>query len=97
MEKIIIDLEVKSNKGIKEVEKLNKSLNQTNESQKKIKKSTAETGDTLDKVSGGAISKFKGFQNSLGGVTKGFKSLKFAILASGIGALLIAIVAVGYG
>jgi hypothetical protein len=88
MEKIIVDLEVKSKKGVKEVEKLNKELSNT-------KTGAKDAGKSLDAVSGGAVSKFKGLQGSIGGVVKGFKSLKFAIIASGIGALLLAVIAVG--
>ena len=88
MEKIIVDLEVKSKEGVKEVEKLNKKLSST-------KTEAKDAGKSLDAVSGGAVSKFKGLQGSIGGVVKGFKSLKFAIIASGIGALLLAVLAVG--
>ena len=94
-EKVVVDLEVRNKKGVKEVEELNKSLTKTNESQKKIKKSTQDSSNTLDKFTGGAVTKLRGFKGSIGGVVKGFKNLKFAIIASGIGALLIAVVAVG--
>ena len=88
MEKIIVELDVKSQKGVKEVEKLNKEISNTS-------KETADASKTLDGFTGGAVSKFKGLKGSIGSVVKGFKSLKFAILASGIGALLLAVVAVG--
>ena len=88
MEKIIVELDVKSEKGVKEVEKLNKEISNTS-------KESADASKTLDGFTGGAVSKFKGLKGSIGSVVKGFKSLKFAILASGIGALLLAVVAVG--
>ena len=88
MEKIVVDLEVKSNKGVKDVKDLNKEISNT-------KTEAKGASDSLDKVSGGAIGKFNGLKGSIGGVVKGFKSLKFAIIASGIGALLLAVVAVG--
>ena len=88
MEKIVVDLEVKSNKGVKDVKDLNKEISNT-------KTEAKGASDSLDKVSGGAIGKFNGLKGSVGGVVKGFKSLKFAIIASGIGALLLAVVAVG--
>ena len=88
MEKIVVELDVKSNKGVKEVEKLNKEISNTS-------KESADASKSLDGFTGGAVSKFKGLKGSIGGVVKGFKSLKFAILASGIGALLLAVVAVG--
>ena len=88
MEKVVVELEVKSNKGIKEVKNLKKELSNTKDEAKK-------TNESLNTVTGGAIGKFKGLKSSIGGVVKGFKSLKFAIIASGIGALLLAVVAVG--
>jgi hypothetical protein len=88
MEKIVVELDVKSKEGVQEVEKLNKKLSET-------KTQSKEAGASLDGVSGGAIGKFKGLQSSITGVVTGFKSLKFAILASGIGALLLAVLAVG--
>ena len=88
MEKIVVDLEVRSNKGVKDVKDLNKEISNT-------KTEAKGASDSLDKVSGGAIGKFNGLKGSVGGVVKGFKSLKFAIIASGIGALLLAVVAVG--
>ena len=84
MEKIVVDLEVKSNKGVKEVEKLNKELNET-------KEVSSELGGTLDKATGGAVSKFKGLWNTLKIGVKSFNSLRVAIIGTGIGALLIAV------
>ncbi len=84
--KIVVDLEVKSNKGVKEVEKLNKELNNTN-------KELSGATDTLDKFTGGAVTKVKGFGGAIKSLTTGFKSLRVAIIATGIGALIIGIVA----
>ena len=86
--KIIIDLEVKSNKGVKEVEKLNKELKTTSQE-------LSGATNTLDKFTGGAVTKVKGFGGAIKGLTTGFKSLRVAIIATGIGALLIAVTALG--
>ena len=86
--KIIIDLEVKSKKGVKEVEKLNKELKSTSQE-------LSGATNTLDKFTGGAVSKVKGFGGAIKGLTTGFKSLRVAIIATGIGALLIAVTALG--
>ena len=50
MEKIVIDLEVNSDKGVKDVNKLNKSLNKTDENQKKIKKSTEDVSKATKEI-----------------------------------------------
>ena len=50
---------------------------------------------TLDKATGGAVSKFTAFKGAVGSLTTGFKSLRVAIIGTGIGALLIAITALG--
>ena len=83
-EKIIIDLEVKSGKGVREVEKINKELNKT-------KETSSELNGTLDKVTGGAVSKFKNLRSGLTSTIGSFKSLRVAIIGTGIGALLIAV------
>ena len=85
--KIVVDLEVNSNKGVKEVEKLNKELNNTN-------KELSGATSTLDSFTGGAVTKIKGFKGAVGNLAKGFKSLRVAIISTGIGALIIAITAV---
>ena len=91
-EKVIIDLEVKSNKGVKNVEKLNKEISNTNKEVKKTNEELAGASNSLDKFSGGAVSKIKNFGSSIKGLTTGFKSLRVAIIGTGIGALLIALV-----
>jgi hypothetical protein len=91
--KIVVDLEVKSNKGIKEVEKLNKELKNTSKEVKETNKSLEGATSTLDGFSGGAVSKIKNFGKSIKGLTTGFKSLRVAIIGTGIGALVIGLVA----
>jgi len=86
MEKIIVELEVKSNKGVKEVEKLNNELKGTN-------KELGGATDALNNFTGGAVTKIKGFKGAVGSLAKGFKSLRVAIISTGIGALIIGIVA----
>ena len=48
---------------------------------------------TIDKQLGGAISGFSGMIKSLTGVTKGFNLMKIAIIGTGIGALVIGVIA----
>ena len=81
----------KANKGIKD---LNKSIGGVNKEVKETSKSTEQMSGTLDKATGGAVSKFKSFKGAIGSVTNGFKSLKIAIIATGIGALVVGVLAV---
>lgn len=87
--KIIIDVDaVKAAGGI---DKLTESLKETNKEVKETSASTQQMGNTVDKATGGAVSKFKALKGGLGGVIASFKTLRGAIIATGIGALLIAI------
>lgn len=87
-EKIVIQVQADTTDAVKGIDKVDESI-------KDVNKSSADTTNSLDKMSGGAISGFKGITKSVGVAIKGFKSLKFAIAATGIGALIIAITAVG--
>ena len=87
--KIVIDVDaVKAAGGI---DKLTESLKETNKEVKETSASTQQMGNTLDKATGGAVSKFKALKGGLGGVIASFKTLRGAIIATGIGALIIAI------
>lgn len=94
MEKIIVDLEVKSDKGVKEVKKLNKEISKTGKEVNNTKKEMKETNKETIALGAGSVGAFNKFKTSVLGVVKGFKSLRFAIIATGIGALLIGILAV---
>lgn len=87
-EKIVIQVQADTTQAVKGIDKVDESI-------KDVNKSSADTSNTLDKMSGGAITTFKNFKSGLASAVKGFKSLKFAIAATGIGALIIAITAVG--
>ena len=87
-EKIVIQVQADTKDAVKGIDKVDESI-------KDVNKSSADTTNSLDKMSGGAISGFKGITKSVGTAIKGFKSLKFAIAATGIGALIVAIAAVG--
>jgi hypothetical protein len=87
--KIVIDVDaVKAAGGI---DKLTESLKETNKEVKNTSASTEQMGNTVDKATGGAVSKFKALKGGLGGVIASFKTLRGAIIATGIGALIIAI------
>ena len=80
--------------GLKTVTKERKRANDS------VKEATANSKDysgvlgMIDAKTGGMISGMKGMTKSLGGATKGFNLMKVAIIGTGIGALLIGILAV---
>ena len=90
-----INLEVNTKDAQKSLKGLEKGVEDVNKEVKDTGKTTQQMGGTLDKISGGAVSKFGAFKSAVAGVTTGFKSLRVAIIATGIGALLIAVTALG--
>ena len=98
MEKIIIDLEVNSDKGVKDVNKLNKSLNKTNENQKKIKKSTEDVSKATKKSTNTSqrnAAAFEAVNKATGGAIRGFRALikqMWLLVANPIGAVIAGLV-----
>ena len=88
MKKETIVIDVQTDKAVKNIDKLNDSVKETG-------KETKNTSEDIDRVTGGAVTKFKGLTSTVGGVIKSFKSLRVAIIASGIGALVLAVVSLG--
>jgi len=88
MKKETIVIDVQTDKAVKNIDKLNDSVKETG-------KETKNTSQDIDKVTGGAASKFKNLTSTVGGVIKSFKSLRVAIIASGVGALVLAVTALG--
>jgi actin-related protein len=90
-----INLNVNTKDAQKEVKNLEKAVEGVNEEVKETSASTEQMGGALDSATGGAISKFNGLKGTLKGVVKSFKTLRVAIIATGIGALLIAVTSLG--
>ena len=90
-----INLKVNTKGAQKEVKDLEKAVESVNEEVKETTGSTEAMGGVIDSVTGGAVSKFNGLKAGLKGVINSFKTLRVAIIATGIGALLIAVVALG--
>lgn len=95
---ITIDLELKYKEAVKdldefqaEYEKLQKQVQKEN---KETAESTKALGDAADKATGGMISGFKGIVGSVTGVVKSLGTLKGALIATGIGAFVIAVTSV---
>ena len=76
---------------------LNKERKKSNEELKEATENTADYSGVLgivDQKTGGLISGMKNLTGGIGGATKGFNLMKIAIIGTGIGALLIGILAV---
>jgi hypothetical protein len=78
----IVDVNTKG--ATQSVDNLNKSLDKTQDG-------IGNVSSLADKASGGMISKFKGAIGSVKGLTLGFKTLRGAIISTGIGALVVAL------
>jgi hypothetical protein len=83
----VINIVVKKEGADKNIKGLDKEI-------KDVDKSTTGLNSSLDKMSGGALSAFNKMKSGIVSVVGGFKSLKFAIAATGIGLLIVAIAAV---
>ena len=90
-----INLNVNTKGAQKNVKDLENAVEGVNKEVKDTSASTQAMGNTVDKATGGAVSKFKAFKGGLTSVIASFKSLRVAILATGIGALLIAVTSLG--
>ena len=93
-EEKIINIKVNTANAKKSINDLDKGVKDLNNEVKETSKLTQQMGGTLDSVSGGAVSKFTAFKTAVSNVATGFKSLRVAIIASGIGALAIGILAI---
>ena len=83
MEVINIQLKTDSTQAVKGIEKVDESIQSTNQA-------VGGLTNSLDKMTGGAISGFRNLKGGLLNAVKGFKSLRVAVAATGIGALVIA-------
>ena len=93
IEKTIV-LNVDASKGVGGVKDLNNELGNTSKAVNQTKTDMSGISGVADNVTGGAVSKFSGLTGVIGNVSKGFTTLKGAILASGIGALVVIIASV---
>ena len=86
MKEVTYKLNVETKGAVKEVDELNDSIKETG-------KDAKSTQDSLNTVTGGAVGRFNALKTNVLGVVKSFKNLRVAIIASGIGALVLAVVA----
>ena len=86
MKEVTYKIKVDTKGAVKEVDQLNDSIKDTG-------KDAQNTQDSLNTITGGATGRFGALKGKITGVIKSFKSLRVAVIASGIGALLIAVLA----
>ena len=84
MEKIVLQLETDSTQAIKGIDKVDESIQSTNQA-------VGGLTNSLDKMTGGAVTGFRNLKGGLVNAVKGFKSLRVAIAATGVGALVLAV------
>ena len=89
--KVVIDFELKYKEAVKNLDEMQKEYSKLEKEVKKTSDTQQELGGILDKTTGGAVTKFKNLKGTLGTVIKSFKSLKVAIMATGIGLLVVAV------
>ena len=89
MKQVNYKVNVDTKSAQKNVEALNKDLDDTNKEVKQTQGNLDGVSGVADKATGGMISGFTGAVKSIKAVNLGFKSMKFAIISTGIGALVI--------
>src|SRR5690554_2132103 len=80
----IVNIKVESDQAIEELQEVQKQT-------ESIDESTTQLTGTLDKMTGGAVGSFKKMTGGLKVVTMGFRTLKKAIIATGLGALVVVV------
>ncbi len=94
LDKIGVEIEVKSKGAAKAISDVTKGLSNFNQELEKNREATK----ILDQITGGAVTQFKNYKNSLlggikavKGLSASFKGLRTALVATGIGALVVAL------
>lgn len=97
-QEVILEFKADTKEVTKQLENVAKGTEDIAKGADKAAKSIEDTGDAtgaltgqLDKLTGGAVSGFAAMRTGILNTVKGMKSLKLAIAATGIGALVIAV------
>jgi hypothetical protein len=86
-----IKINVDTKDGVQNIENLNSALEDTGKTANETDNSMKELTSGADKATGGLISKFTAFKGAIGVVSKAFVGLRGAIMATGLGALVIVV------
>lgn len=95
MAKVRIDVELKYKEAAFEIEQLNKQIVKLEKDVDKTKKTSAETGEQMNRLSGGAIGRFKALRAGVRGVTTSLGTMRAALIATGVGAFIVGVAALG--
>lgn len=86
-----IEIDVRTEEGVKNVEKLNGTIQKSEQQTEATKKATDGLLGSLDRMTGGAVTAFRGIVSGAKTGVVAMRSLKVAIAATGIGLLVIAV------
>ena len=91
MKQVNYKINVDTKNAQKSVKNLNKEVDKTNKEVKETQGNLGGVSAAADRATGGMLSSFRAVTTSLSGVTKGFKTMRLAIISTGIGALVVLI------
>jgi hypothetical protein len=95
MIKEVIEIDVRTKEGKAQLKELQSGVKDVGTTSKETSKEVGAIGNAADKATGGAISGFKALKGTVTGAIKQFGVLRLAVAATGIGALVLVITAVG--
>ena len=95
MVKEVIEIDVRTKEGKAKLKELQTGVKDVGTTSKEASKDINALGGAADKATGGAISGFNALKGTVGSAIKQFGVLRLAVAATGIGALILAITAVG--
>ena len=85
----VIKLKVENGEALLNLEELNKALGDTNKKTDALNDTMASATESIDKFTGGAASGFKAVTSGVGTFLKSLTTLKGALIATGLGALVV--------
>ena len=88
---LVYSVEFDADGAVKSMDKLDDSIEKTAESQKELNSNVNSGANALDKMTGGAVSGFRAMVGGLKSATLGMKTLRGAIISTGVGALVVAV------
>ena len=85
----VIKLKVENGEALLNVQELNKALGDTNKKTDALNDTMSSATEAIDKFTGGAASGFKAVTSGVGTFLKSLTTLKGALIATGLGALVV--------